>query len=55
MSVIEEISKLSKDGRNDALLDYIYMRITMRLNVNLMERIIRNPKSAIVIFVWTVT
>ena len=24
MSVIEEISKLSKDGRDDALLDYIY-------------------------------
>ena len=34
MSVIEEISRMSKSCCSDKeLLDYIYMKITMRLNV----------------------
>ena len=45
MSVMEKISKLSKNGCDE------YVRIMMRLNVNLMERSIRNPRSTIVIFV----
>ena len=55
MSVIEGISIMSKSGCDDKeLLDYIYMRTTMKLNVNLMEMSIRNP-STIVIFVLTAT
>ena len=35
MSVIEEISKLLKNGcDDDVLLNYIYMKIIMNLNVN---------------------
>ena len=48
---MEKISKLSKDDCDDVLLDYIYMRIMMRLNVSLMEMSLRNPKSTNVIFV----
>ena len=51
MSVMEEISELSKNGCDDALLNYIYVIIMMKLNVNLMEMRIRNPKSTIIIFV----
>ena len=55
MSVIEEISRMSKVGCSDKeLLDYIYMKITMRVNVNLMEMSIRNP-STIAIFALTAT
>ena len=54
MSVIEEISRMSKVGCSDReLLDYIYMKITVTLNVNSMEMSIKNPKSAIVIFALT--
>ena len=54
MSVIEVIS-MSKSGCNDEeLLDYIYMRTMMKLNVNLMEMSIRNP-STITIFALTAT
>ena len=52
---MEEILKLSKNGCNDALLDYIYVKIMMRLNVNLMEMSIRNPESIIMIFVLPAT
>ena len=52
MSVIEEISKLSRNGCDDALLN---ARTTMKLNVNLMEMSIRNPESTIVIFALTAT
>ena len=56
MSVIEEISRMSKVGCSDKeLLDYIYMKITMRLNVNSMEMSLKNPKSAIMIFALTAT
>ena len=56
MSVIEEISRMSKVGCIDKeLLDYIYMKITMRLNVNSMEMSLKNQKSAIMIFALTVT
>ena len=56
MLFIEEISRTSKIGRDDKeLLDYIYMRITMRLNVNSMEMSIRSQKSVIMIFALTVT
>ena len=56
MSVTEEISRMSKVGCSDKeLLDYIYMKITMRLNVNSMEMSIKNPKSAIMIFALTAT
>ena len=56
MSVIKEISRMSKSGcDNKELLDYIYMRITMRLNVNSMEMSIKIPKSVITIFALTVT
>ena len=55
MSVTEEISRMSKVGCSDKeLLDYIYMKITMILNVNLMDMSIRNP-STIVIFALTAT
>ena len=54
MSVIE-ISRMSKSGCDDKeLLDYIYMRTTTKLSVNLMEMSIRNP-STIVIFALTAT
>ena len=54
MSVIEEISKLSKNGcDDDVLLNYIYEdhdELECELNGEAYE----NPKSAIVIFAWTV-
>ena len=51
MPAMEEISKLS------AMMIYwiIYVRIMMRLNVNLMEMSIRNPKSIIMIIVLSAT
>ena len=56
MSVMEEISRMSKSGCGDKeLLDYIYMIIMMSLNVNLMEMSVRNSKSTIVIFALTAT
>ena len=55
MLVIEEISRMSKIGCDDKeLFDYIYMRTTTKLSVNLMEMSIRNP-STIVIFALTAT
>ena len=54
MPVIEEISRMSKVGCSDKeLLDYIYMKIMTRLNVNSMEMSLKNPKSAITIFALT--
>ena len=54
MLIIEEVSWMSKSGCSDKeLLEYL-MSTMMKLNVNLMERSIRNPKDAIIIFVWTV-
>ena len=54
MSVMEKISKLSKNGC--MMLNWIiYVRIVMRLNVNLMEMSIRNPKSIIMISVLPAT
>ena len=56
MLFIEEILRMSKSGCDDKeLLDSVYMRITMRLNVNSMEMSIRSPKSVITIFALTVT
>ena len=53
MSVIEGISIMSKSGCDDKeLLDYIYMRTTTKLSVNLMEMSIRNPST---IFALTAT
>ena len=47
MSIIEEISSMSKVGCSDKeLLDYIYMKIMMRLNVNSMEMSIKNQAQA---------
>ena len=54
MLIIEEVSWMSKSGYSDGeLLEYIISTIT-RLNANSMERFIKNPKSVIIIFVWTV-
>ena len=54
MSILEAISMMSKSGYSDrALLEYI-IRTMMKLNVNLMERCIKIPKSVIVIFAWAV-
>ena len=54
MSILETISMMSKCGYTDKeLLEYIVSTM-MKLNVNLMERSMRNPKSAIVIFAWAV-
>ena len=53
MSVTEKVSKLSKDGCDDALLNYIcdnYDEIECELNGYKYE----DPKSTIVIFVQTV-
>ena len=55
MSVIGEILKLLKNGCDDVLLNYIYARTMMKLNVNLIEMSIRSPKSVITIFALTVT
>ena len=56
MLFIEEILRMSKSGCDDKeLLDSVYMRITMRLNVNSMKMSIRSPKSVITIFALTVT
>ena len=54
MSVIEEISKLLRNGCDNALLN-LYARTTMKLYVNLTEMSIKNPKSAIVTFALTAT
>ena len=50
MSVMEKISKLSKNGCDDVLLNYICDN--MRLNVNLMEMSMRNQRSIIIISVF---
>ena len=55
MSVIEEISRMSKSGsENKGLLEYICENYD-KLNLNLMEMNIRSPKSTIVIFALTAT
>ena len=54
MPVMEEISKLSKNGCDDALLDYICENYD-EIECELMEMSIRNPKSIIMIFVLPAT
>ena len=49
MSAMEEISKLSKNGCDDALLNYICDNYD-EIECELMEWSIRNPKNTIVIF-----
>ena len=54
MSILETISTMSKCGYTDReLLEYLIRTMT-RLNLNLIERSIKIPKSAIVIFAWAV-
>ena len=54
MSILETISMMSKRGYTDKeLLEYFDKHMT-RLNVNLLGKSTKSPKSAIVIFVWAV-
>ena len=55
MSIIEEVLWMSKSGYSDReLLEYIDKHYDEILNANSMEMCIKNPKSVIITFVWTV-
>ena len=54
MSFVEEISKLLRNGCDDALLDYIYENYD-EIDRELNGDEYRNPKSTIVIFALTAT
>ena len=51
MLVMEKISKLSKNGCDDALLDYVCDEIERERNGDEYKE----SKSTIIIFVWTLT
>ena len=55
MSIIEKFRECPKVAVAKKNYWIIYMKITMILNVNLMEMSVRSSKNAIVIFAFTAT